>query len=167
MHSACTQHALSMALGRKPLCSERSCEYLVHDHVRDPAEVGISVQSTQQHPRRAEEETRGGRALRLEADLIAHLPNMDIIQRNQAQSGAIKGHPTQSQYRLAEWLAIRRNQTQSRAIRRNLSTVWPSGSHRSAATRVATPIALKRRGWVQMIETAPARPDSMASSRMN
>jgi len=63
-------------------CSERSCEYLVHDHVRDPAEIGISVQSTQQHPRRAEEETRGGRALRLEADLIAHLPNMDIIQRN-------------------------------------------------------------------------------------
>jgi hypothetical protein len=117
-----------MALGRKPLCSERSCEYLVHDlmmeaismqsacsersceylvhdHVRDPAEIGISVQSTQQHPRRAEEETRGGRALRLEADLIAHLPNMDIIQRNQAQSDAIKGHPTQSQYRLAEWLA--------------------------------------------------------------
>jgi hypothetical protein len=30
---------------------------------------------------------------------------MDIIRRNQAQSGAIKGHPTQSQYRLAEWLA--------------------------------------------------------------
>jgi hypothetical protein len=85
--------------------SERSCEYLVHDHVRDPAEIGISVQSTQQHPRRAEEETRGGRALRLEADLIAHLPNMGIIRRNQAQSGAIKGHPTQSQYRLAEWLA--------------------------------------------------------------
>ena len=144
MQSECSphanSHALSMALGRKPLCSERSCEYLVHDHVRDPAEVGISVQSTQQHPRRAEEETRGGRALRLEADLIAHLPNMDIIRRNQAQS---------------------------RAIRRNLSTVWPSGSHRSAATRVATPIALKRRGWVQMIETAPARPDSMASSRMN
>ena len=140
MQSACNQHAISMTLGRKPLCSERSCEYLVHDHVRDPAEVGISVQSTQQHPRRAEEETRGGRALRLEADLIAHLPNMDTI---------------------------RRNQTQSRAIRRNLSTVWPSGSHRSAATRVATPIALKRRGWVQMIETAPARPDSMASSKMN
>ena len=106
-----------MALGRKPLCSERSCEYLVHDHVRDPAEVGISVQSTQQHPRRAEEETRGGRALRLEADLIAHLPNMDTIRRNHAQSGAIKGHPTHSQYRLAEWLAIRRNQAQSDAIK--------------------------------------------------
>ena len=84
--------------------------------MRDPAEIGISVQSTQQHPRRAKEKTRGCRTLRLEADLIAHLPNMDIIRRNQTQSDA-----------------IRRNQTQSRTIRRNLSTVWPSGSHRYEA----------------------------------
>jgi hypothetical protein len=40
--------------------------------------------------------------------LIAHLPNMDIIQRNQAQS---------------------------RAIRRHLSTVWPSGSQSGAIRR--------------------------------
>ena len=76
--------------------------YLVHDHMRDPAEVGISVQSTQQHPRRAEQKTCCSRALRLEAYLIAHLPNMDLIRRNQTQSRPIRRNLS---YRLAEWLA--------------------------------------------------------------
>ena len=37
----------------------------------------------------------------------------------------------------------------------------------SAATLVATPIALMRRGWVQMMLTAAPRPLAIASSRIN